>query len=74
MWEQRISLLPLWSALIFEFQVVHGNQIAVLDAHGLQPVEEAGFPEHLVEPQTAFVIAEVGVGDEPLEPGTLHQV
>ena len=57
--------------LIFELQIVHGNQIAVLNTHFLQTSEETTLTQHLVEPHTAFVVAEVGVGDETLQPGSL---
>ena len=61
-------------SLVLELQIVHAHQVTIPDAHGLQPVEEAALPEHPVEPQPALVVAEVGVGDEPLEPGALHQI
>ena len=62
------------SAPVLKFQVVQAHQVAVPDAHVLQAVEQAAFPQHPVKPVAALIVAEIGVGDEPLEPGTLHQV
>ena len=36
--------------LILEFQVVHGDQVAVLNAHCLQAVEQPALPQHPVKP------------------------
>ena len=51
--------------LIFKLQIVHTDQIAVPNAHGIQTIEQAALAQHTVEPHTAFVVAEVGVGDKP---------
>ena len=56
------------SALVVEFEIVDADGIAVLDAHFLQPFEEAGFAELTVEIVAGFEIAEVDIADETGEP------
>ena len=59
--------------LVFEFQIVHTDDVAVLNAHVLQRVEQTALTQHLVEVHPALVVGEVDVAHEPLEPRPLHQ-
>jgi len=61
----------LLSALIFEFPIVQGHDVAVLNAHPFQLLVETGLPQSLVEVHAALVVGEVDVAHEALQPGTL---
>ena len=59
--------------LIFKFQIVHGHNVPVLNAHLLQPVKQPALAQHLVKIHPAFIVGEIDVGHEPLQPRPLHQ-
>ena len=49
------AVLPL----VLELQIVHADDVAVLDPHLLQPVEQAALTQHFVEIHAAFVVGGV---------------
>ena len=53
-------------------KVVHGHDVPVLDAHGLQLVEQARLTQVAVEPVAGLEVLEVDVGNKALQPGSLH--
>ena len=57
------AVLPL----VLKLQIVHADDVAVLDPHLLQPVEQAALTQHFVEIHAAFVVGEIDVGHEPLQ-------
>ena len=61
------------SALVLELQIVHADDVAVLNAHLLQLVEQTALAQHFVEIHAAFVVGEIDVGHKPLQPRPLHQ-
>ena len=50
------------SALVLELQIVHADDVAVLNAHLLQLVEQTALAQHFVEIHAAFVVGEIDVG------------
>ena len=67
---QKMSNL---SALILKFQIVHGDNIPVLDPHLLQLIEQTRLAQNLIEVHPALIVGEIDVAHEPLEPRPLHQ-
>lgn len=60
---------PSGLVLVFKFEVVEADDVAVLNAHLLKAGKEAALAQHLVEIHPALVVGEVDVRHQSLEHG-----
>ena len=60
--------------LVFKFEVVEADDVAVLNAHLLKAGKEAALAQHLVEIHPALVVGEVDVRHQSLEPRAFDDV
>ena len=57
-------------ALIIKFNVVNIHGISVLDAHFFQAGKQAAFTQLQIEAVSGFIIIEIDILDQPLQPNT----
>ena len=60
--------------LIFKIEIIKADDVAILDPHFLQPLEQAALAQHLVKIHPAFVVGEVDIRHQALKPRPLDDV